>query len=190
MRKSPGWLLVLGLASCTYLVPDREQEYAQVRPLPPLKWPDTLEASPQLINPPPVVPNPPPPSLAPTSAGTVPFIELDQPFQTAWVTTLKALNLLRLELSGRDAERGILYLIYTPPAAETELAVDRNTWEDLAYFVTGNKTAGEQKYQLLLQPNDNTTRLYLLDLEGKPRTDRITLELLERLKQTLSGLTQ
>ncbi len=182
------WLLfVLAvLGGCAWLVPDREQEYLQARQLPPLKLPAEVDTG-LTIQPPPALPTQPPPLLPTAPADTAPYIELKQPFAAAWVTTLKALNLLRLELTGRDLQRGSLELVYTP--AEQELAEDRGWWEDLLYFLPGAQTPREQKYRLLLQPIDRATRLYLLDPGGKPRTDQTTLGLLEQLKQALATLS-
>ncbi len=182
------WLLFVPsvLGGCAWLVPDREQEYLQARQLPPLKLPAEVDTS-LTIQPPPALPTQPPPLLPTAPDDTVPYIELKQPFAAAWVTTLKALNLLRLELTGRDLTQGSLEFLYTP--AEQELATDRGWLGDLLYFITGAETLREQKYRLLLQPQDRTTRLYLLDPEGKPRTDQTSLGLLEQLKQALATLS-
>lgn len=190
MSKNLGLFVAAWLTSCAWLVPDREREYLSVRPLPPLKLPAESVGLSPTIQPPAAVPAQPPPPLPTAPADAAAFIELNQPFQAAWVTTLKALNLLRLEQTGRDPERGILRLVYTSSAVEEELAQDRGWLGDLLYFFTATETLREQKYQLLLQPSDSTTRLYLLDPEGRPRTDEATLELLERLKQTLATLAQ
>lgn len=186
-----GWLLLVPavLGGCAWLVPDREKEYLQARQLPPLKLPAEVNPASSLTIPPPLaVPTQPPPLLPTAPADTAPYLELNQPFAAAWVTTLKALNLLRLELTGRDPQRGSLELVYTP--AEQELAEDRGWLGDLLYFITGAETPREQKYQLLLQPVDSATRIYLLDPKGKPRADQTTLGLLEQIKQTLATLSQ
>lgn len=184
------WLLFVPavLGGCAWLVPDREQEYLKARQLPPLKLPTEINAGATLtIQPPQALPTQPPPPLPTALTATTPYIELNQPFAEAWVTTLKALNLLRLELTQRDPQQGSLELVYTP--AEQELAEDRGWREDLLYFITGAGALREEKYQLLLEPAGNATRLYLLDREGKPRTDQTTLNLLEQIKQTLATLT-
>lgn len=183
------WLLLVPavFGGCAWLVPDREKEYLKARQLPPLKLPAELNTAAGLtIQPPLAVPAQPPPLLPTAPADTAAYIELNQPFASAWVTTLKALNLLKLELTRRDLQRGSLEFVYTP--LEQELAEDRGWWEDLLYFIPGAETVREQKYQLLLQPVDSATRLYLLDADGKPRTDQTTLDLLEQLKQTLATL--
>ncbi|MFN3920015.1 MAG: outer membrane protein assembly factor BamC [Methylohalobius sp.] len=183
------WLLLVPavLGGCAWLVPDREQEYLKARQLPPLKLPTEIHSGATLtIQPPQALPTQSPPPLPPALT-TAPYIELNQPLAEAWVTTLKALNLLRLELIKRDPQQGSLELVHTP--AEQELAEDRGWREDLLYFITGAGALREEKYRLLLVPAGNATRLYLLDREGKPRTDRTTLNLLEQIKQTLATLT-
>lgn len=183
------WLLLVPavLGGCSWLAPDREQEYLKVRRLPPLKLPTEIDAGATLtIQPPHALPTQPPPLAATTLTATALYIELNQPLAEAWVTTLKALNLLRWELTKRDPQQGSLELVHTP--AEQELAEDRGWQEDLLYFITGAGALREEKYRLLLVPAGNATRLYLLDREGKPRTDQTTLNLLEQLKQTLATL--
>ncbi|GAB4356252.1 MAG: hypothetical protein Kow0060_08720 [Methylohalobius crimeensis] len=182
-------LLAALLGGCSWLIPDREKQYLQARQLPPLKLPaDTGSADRGIQPPPPAVPAQTPPPLPTVPNSTAPYIELAQPFTEAWVSTLKALNRLRLEITERDPDRGRIGIVYTP--AEEELAEPGGWWEDILYFFTGAGTLREENYQLLLQPSDDTTRLYLLDSEGKPRTDPLTMDLLERLKQTLATLPQ
>lgn len=181
-------IVLVGLTGCTWLVPDREQEYLKVRPLPPLKLPAELPAAPSAaIQPPIASPVQPPPSAPQASTLDAPYIELNQPIAQAWVSTLKALNLLRLELTRRNLQQGSLDIVYT--SKETELSEDRGTLEDLLYFFTGAGKLHEEKYRLQLEPVGNTTRIYLLDTEGKPGTSKTALDLLERLKQTLATLT-
>ncbi|GAB6068434.1 hypothetical protein JCM13664_17540 [Methylothermus subterraneus] len=183
MKRCGLLLLPAVLGSCAWLVPDREQEYRKVRPLPALKLPAELDTSPALTVQPPAALPEQPPSAALSAPANAPYIELDLPFASAWARTLKALNLLKLEPVGRDLKAGHLELIYTQE--KQNLAEDRGLWEDLLYFVTG-KAMREEKYLLLLEPIDDRTRLYLLDPEGRPRTDPSTLHLLERIKQTVA----
>lgn len=180
------WLLLAILNGCSWLVPDKEKEYLlHPEQLPPLRLPEKTARAPRLeaLKPPPALPSQPPPPLAPPQVGKAPFIELPQPFPEAWVSAIKALDRERLEIVERDPERGVLRFLHTE--AQAELAQDRGIWEDLLYFFGKGARLREREYQLVLQPVEGKTRLYLFDAKGLPLTDPETMKLLERLQHAL-----
>jgi len=169
-------------AGCAWLVPDREREYLTVSELAPLRLPTATDSS-GLPSLPEALPEPPP--STPSLPATAPYLKLDQPFAQAWVSVLKALNLLRLELVRQDLNQGSLEFFYTPQ--EAELAEDKGLKEDLLYFFTGTGKVRELRYRLQLVPQDHTTQVYLLDPEGNPpQTSETSLKLLKLLEQTLT----
>ncbi len=194
MHRYP-WLLLLPalcLCGCSWLLPNREKEYLSVQPLPPLKLPPDLTQSqaPTLedIRPPAVVPAESPSIPKPEGSDTsAHYIELPQPFSQAWISVIKALDRLSIEITDRDADRGVFHIIHS--TTEQKLAQDRGMWEDLLYFFTGEGELHERRYQVLLAPAGDKTRIYLLDAKGNPIDDPETLELLEQLKKTLSTPT-
>ncbi|BCX88177.1 outer membrane protein assembly factor BamC [Methylomarinovum tepidoasis] len=179
-------LIPLAFGSCSWLVSDKEKELLAVRPLPPLKLPPASRAVPTLeaVKPPPAVPKPPRADAAAT-LDTL-YLDLQQPFADAWIHILQALDQLQLEIIGRDPERGVLRIIES--AAETELAQDRGLWEDLLYFFGKGAKLREREYQLVLQPADGHTRLFLLDADGHPLQDERARRLLKRLQRTLATI--
>ncbi len=179
-------LVLAFLAGCAWLVPDKEKEYLlHPEQLPPLRLTEDATRIPRLeaLKPPPAVPTRPPPPLAPPQVGKAPFIELPQPFSEAWVSTIKALNRERLEIIDRDPERGVLRILHSE--AQAKLAQDRGIWEDLLYFFGKGARLRERGYQLVLQPVEGKTRLYLFDAKGLPLTDPEAIRLLERLQHAL-----
>ena len=163
-----------------------------MQPLPPLKLPkDLIEPqTPSLeeIEPPSVIPSQEPSvPLSEVTDTAAHYIELPQPFAPAWADVITALNRLAIEITEMDANRGLIRIIHS--STEEELAQDRGFWEDLLYFFTGEGKLHEQEYQLLLAPVDDHSRLYILDDEGNPIDDPVTLQLLQDLKQTLATLT-
>ncbi len=186
MKRTATVLLATLLGGCSWLVPDKEKELLAVQPLPPLKLPPASRTLPELeaVKPPPAVPPPPRPDTR-QPLETL-YLDLPQPFAEAWVHTLQALDRLRLEITGRDPDRGILRIVES--AAEAKLAQDRGWWEDLLYFFGKGAQLREREYQLVLQPADDHTRLFLLDAAGRPLQDERARRLLARLQQTLATL--
>ncbi len=181
-----GLVLVAAVfAGCAWLVPDREQEYLTLRELTPLKLPPATDSLVLLESLPSALPVQPP-SPASSLPAAAPYLKLDKPFSEAWVSLLKALNLMRLELIRQDLNQGSLEFLYTPQ--EAELAEDKGLKEDLLYFFTGEGKLRERRYRLQLIPQDHTTLVYLLDPEGIPQTDETSLKLLKLLEQTLTPL--
>jgi outer membrane protein assembly factor BamC len=122
----------------------------------------------------------PTPSLA-QSSNDVPLIEIEAPFERAWVEVSKALGRMELEISDQNRSDGVYYVYY---------GGDKKPYEDRGFFgelaeMFGGGTESSKEYRIKLEDKGKLTTVYVLDSENKPQSSGRGLELLKQLHETL-----
>lgn len=124
------------------------------------------------------------PTLA-QSSDNVPLIEIEAPFEVAWIAVAKALGRLELEISDQNRSDGVYYVYYGGDAKPYE---DRGFFGDLAeMFGKGGEQSKE--YRIKLEEKGKATLVYVLDPDNKPQMSGPGFDLLKRLHETLQSVT-
>jgi outer membrane protein assembly factor BamC len=123
------------------------------------------------------------PTLA-QSTDNVPLIEIEAPFEIAWVEVAKALGRMELEVSDQNRSDGLYYVYY---------GGDRKPYEDRGFFgdiaeMFGKGVEQSKEYRLKLEQKGKATTVYVLDSENKPQMEGPGFELLKRLHETLQSM--
>ncbi|MGZ8216636.1 outer membrane protein assembly factor BamC [Methylomagnum sp.] len=122
------------------------------------------------------------PTLA-QSSDDVPLIEIEVPFELAWVEVAKALGRMELEITDQNRSDGVYYVYY---------GGDRKPYEDRGFFgdiaeVFGAGQALSKEYRIKLEQKGTATSVYILDSDNKPQTSGPGFDLLKRLHETLQS---
>lgn len=124
------------------------------------------------------------PTLA-QSSNDVPLIEIEAPFEIAWVEVAKALGRMELEISDQNRSDGVYYVYYGGDKKPYE---DRGFFGDVAeMFGAGQEQSKEYRVKLEGRTGKLTT-VYVLDADNKPQMDGPGFELLKRLHETLQAM--
>lgn len=122
------------------------------------------------------------PTLA-QSSDDVPLIEIEVPFELAWVEVAKALGRMELEITDQNRSDGIYYVYY---------GGDRKPYEDRGFFgdmaeVFGASQEVAKEYRIKLEQRGKATSVYILDSDNKPQTSGPGFDLLKKLHETLQS---
>jgi uncharacterized lipoprotein len=127
------------------------------------------------------------PTLA-QNTDNVPLIEIEAPFDTAWVEVSKALGRMELEISDQNRNDGLFYVYYGGTAGQKPQE-DKGFFGDMAELFKGGPDKA-QEYRVKLESRPKNTVVYVLDAENKPQIEGNGLELLKRLNETLSSMSK
>jgi outer membrane protein assembly factor BamC len=122
------------------------------------------------------------PTLA-QSTDDVPLIEVEAPFEIAWVEVAKALGRLELEITDQNRSDGVYYVYYGGDRKPYE---DRGFFGDIAEMFGGGEEPSKE-YRIKLEEKGKVTMIYILDSENRPQTSGHGFDLLKRLHQTLQS---
>lgn len=124
------------------------------------------------------------PTLA-QSSNDVPLIEIEAPFEIAWVEVAKALGRMELEISDQNRSDGLYYVYY---------GGDRKPYEDRGFFgdvaeMFGKGQEQSKEYRVKLEGRtQKLTTVHVLDADNKPQLEGPGFELLKRLHETLQAM--
>ncbi len=122
----------------------------------------------------------PTPTLA-QSSSDVPLIEIEAPFERAWVEVSKALGRMELEISDQNRSDGVYYVYY---GGDKKPYQDRGFFGDLAEMFGGGAESSKE-YRIKLEDKGRLTTVYVLDSENKPQSSGQGLDLLKQLHEAL-----
>lgn len=128
------------------------------------------------------------PETAPTlaqSSNDVPLIEIEAPFEIAWVEVAKALGRMELEISDQNRSDGLYYVYF---------GGDKKPYEDRGFFgdvaeMFGKGQEQSKEYRIKLEGRtQKLTTVYVLDSDNKPQMEGPGFDLLKRLHETLQAM--
>lgn len=122
------------------------------------------------------------PTLA-QSSDDVPLIEIEVPFELAWVEVAKALGRMELEITDQNRSDGVYYVYY---------GGDRKPYEDRGFFgdmaeMFGAAQEVAKEYRIKLEQRGKATSVYILDSDNKPQISGPGFDLLKKLHETLQS---
>lgn len=122
------------------------------------------------------------PTLA-QSTDNVPLIEIEAPFDLAWLEVSKALGRMEVEVSDQNRGDGLFYVYYGSGDKPKE---DQGFFGDMAELFSGGPNRAKE-YRVKVESRGKVCVVYVLDSENKPQLEGPGLELLKRLNATLSS---
>lgn len=202
-------LLVLFVSACSSLrkaFPDRRNDYKSSTEIPPLEIPPDLTAS--ALEDPSIQPedesdstsfseyvdrksadntgeaSPAVASELVTSGAESSYVQVDESFPKAWRMVGKALNNSEIEIIDRNRSVGIYYVLFQAqddPEEEPGILASLAFWRDI-----GIKDR-QSEYRIKLEEAGNSTRVVVLNKDGKPQSQGSGLRLLRMIDEKLNG---
>lgn len=118
---------------------------------------------------------------APASSGS--SLQIDQPLTKAGHIVSKALSRQKLEITGRNVDKGYFYVKFDPDKVQ----VEDKTWMDEVNFLFGDEPSEEVEYRIHLQQlNPQLTEVTVQDAAGKPLSNSAANSLLKLVTDAIN----
>lgn len=205
-------LLTVNLPACETIqgfFPDKQKDYRYSKEIPPLELPpelksDTIKLEDDLhsqVTPPSISPaiseTPSESASAETPAKTAEIppqtlvawsegdsrLQINEPYEKAWLIVSKALTHKAVEITDRDRSQGVFFVEYD---AEKYDVRDGSIWDEVAFFF-GARDSHEQPYRIRVIENGAQSQVAVTEENDAPVTQGPGLSLLKLLFETIKA---
>lgn len=126
------------------------------------------------------------PSTLAQTQSDVPLIEMEAPFEIAWVEIAKALGRMELEITDQNRSEGTYYVYYGGDKKPHE---ENGFLSEVGEFFGGGSESAKE-YHVKLESRHKTTSVYILNADNEPQKGGPGLDLLKRLHDTLQKMAK